>query len=103
MRLLRRIIVSGSAAVLAGSIMLAGEAPLRGPVPTAATPARAARPAPDRPSARFLADARIALIRYLGHNHPQVTLVRRPRSTAPRAGTAPRGAVAPGDPEVRTS
>jgi hypothetical protein len=108
MRLLRRIIVSGSAAVLAGTIMLAGEAPLRGgPVPTAAAPVRAARQAPDRPSARFLADARIALIRYLGHNHPQVMLVRRGTAphggTAPRRGTAPHGGVAPGGPEVGTS
>jgi hypothetical protein len=78
--------------------MLAGQAPMRGgPGPTAAAPVRAAQPSPDRPSARFLADARIALIRYLGRDHPQVMLVRR------RQGTAPHGGAAPGGPEVGTS
>src|SRR5712691_11780714 len=98
MRLLRCIIVSGSAAVLAGTFMLAGQAPgPAGPGPTAAAPARAAGPASHRPSAGFLADARTALTRYLQHNQPQVSLVHRPR------GAAPRGDMAPGGPEVGTS
>ena len=63
MRLLRYLIVSGSAAAMAGAVTLSGV--------TVAAPARASH----APSARFLAEARTALVHYLRHHHPQVMLV----------------------------
>ena len=65
MRLLRYLIVSGSAAVLAGAVTLSGAT-----ATSVAAPARASH----APSARFLADARTALAHYLRHNHPQALL-----------------------------
>jgi Peptidase A4 family len=103
MRLLRCIIVSGSSAVLAGTLMLAREAPgpadpgTAAPARAAATARAAARPS-HGPSARFLADARIALIRYLRYDDPHAMLLGHGRR-----GTAPRGGLAPGGPEVGTS
>ena len=98
MRLPRCIIVSGTAAVLAGTLMLAGHTPARvGPGPTEAASAGAAARGSHGPSATFLAAARVALIRYLRQDRPQVSLVHR------RRGAAPRGGVAPGGPEVGTS
>jgi Peptidase A4 family len=57
MRLMRCLLVSGSAAVAAGSVMLASQAA----VTTAAAPDRAAQ----QPSAQFVARARAALLSYL--------------------------------------
>src|ERR1700689_3642190 len=59
MRLLRCLLVSGSAAMVAGSVMIASQAA----VTTAAAPGRAAQP-----SAQFVARARAALLRYLETN-----------------------------------
>jgi hypothetical protein len=66
MRLLRCLIVSASAAAMAGAVTLSGVA-----ATTVAAPARASH----APSARFLAEARTALVHYLRHNHPQAMLV----------------------------
>jgi Peptidase A4 family len=65
MRLLRYLVVSGSAAAMAGAVTLSGAA-----ATGVAAPARASH----APSARFLADARTALAHYLRHNHPQALL-----------------------------
>jgi len=65
MHLLRYLIVSGSAAAMAGAVTLSGAT-----ATSAAAPARASH----APSARFLAEARTALAQYLRHNHPQVML-----------------------------
>ena len=66
MRLLRYLIVSGSAAVMAGAVTLSGVT-----AATVAVPARASH----APSARFLSEARTALAHYLRHHRPQVMLV----------------------------
>ena len=66
MRLPRYLIVSGSAAAMAGAVTFSGVA-----ATTVAAPARASH----APSARFLAEARTALAHYLRHNHPQAMLV----------------------------
>jgi hypothetical protein len=68
MRLLRYLIVSGSAAVMAGAVTFTGV--------TATTVAAPARVHHAAPSARFLSEARTALVKYLRHNHPQAMLVR---------------------------
>jgi hypothetical protein len=60
MRVWRYLLASGSAAVVAGSLILATQAT----VTTAAAPAHAAR----QPSAHFLAEARAALVSYLSSN-----------------------------------
>ena len=65
MHLLRYLIVSGSAAAMAGAVTLSGAT-----ATSVAAPARASH----APSARFLADARTALAHYLRHNHPQAML-----------------------------
>lgn len=67
MRLLRYLIVSGSAAAMAGAVTLSG-------VTTATTVAAPAR-SHAVPSARFLAEARTALAHYLRRSHPQAMLV----------------------------
>src|ERR1700735_1842599 len=65
MRLIRCLLVSGSAAMLAGGMMLtAGSA-----ATTSAAPAARAAQSASHPSARFLAEARSALVSYLKHNH----------------------------------
>jgi Peptidase A4 family len=70
MRLLRCLLVSGSAALMAGTLTLtAGSA-----VTTAAGPARAVQSASHHPSARFLAEARRALAKYLRHDHAPAEL-----------------------------
>ena len=66
MRLLRYLIVSGSAAAMAGAVTFSGVT-----AATVAAPARVSH----APSARFLAEARTALVHYLRHHHPQVMLV----------------------------
>jgi hypothetical protein len=71
MRLLRWLLISASsAAVAAALVFTAGSA-----VPTAAGPARTVH-AVWHPSARFLSQARAALVRYLSHSHPRVMLAR---------------------------
>src|SRR6516164_10435114 len=65
MHLLRCLIVSGSAAAMAGAVTLSGAT-----TTSVAAPARTSH----APSARFLAEARTALAHYLRHNHPQVML-----------------------------
>jgi Peptidase A4 family len=67
MRLLRYLIVSGSAAAMAGAVTLSGVT-----ATTVAAPGRSHV----APSARFLTEARTALVRYLRHDHPQAWLVR---------------------------
>jgi len=79
MRLLRYLIVSGSAAAMAGAVTLSGVT-----ATTVAAPARASH----APSARFLAEARIALVHYLRHNHPQAMLVHARRAHAVKNVTA---------------
>jgi len=78
MRLLRYLIVSGSAAAMAGAVTLTGAT-----VTTVAAPARASHAAPP---ARFLAEARTALASYLRHDHPQAMLVHPGRVNS-AAGT----------------
>ena len=87
MRVLRYLMVSGSAAVVAGSLTLATQAT----VTTAAAPDHAAT----QPSARFLAQARAALVSYLSTNeqappftsgNPGTRTVNQPASTL--AGTS---------------
>jgi hypothetical protein len=79
MRLLRYLIVSGSAAAMAGAVTLSGVT-----ATTVAAPARASH----APSARFLAEARTALVHYLRHNHPQAMLVHTRHAHAVRNVTA---------------
>jgi len=88
MRLLRYSIISASAAAVAGTMMFTGSA-----VTTAAGPARAAapashQPASHQPSARFLADARTALVRYLHHDHQPAEFVHTGRASSLRGTTA---------------
>jgi hypothetical protein len=83
MRLPRCLLVLGSAAMLAGALMLTAGST----VTTAAEPGRAVQPASHRPSARFLAEARTALVRYTRDDHPQVALVRT-GAPAIKAGTS---------------
>jgi Peptidase A4 family len=80
MRLLRYLIVSGSAAAMAGAVTFTG-----------ATATTVAAPAPVHhavPSARFLSEARTALVRYLRHDHPQAMLVHSRLPHAVRNVTA---------------
>jgi Peptidase A4 family len=77
MRLARCLLISGSAAVMAGSLVLGGEA--------AVTSMASATPPASAPSAHFLAAARTALVRYLRTSHPQISLVR-PGGPDHRAG-----------------
>jgi hypothetical protein len=79
MRLLRYLIVSGSAAAIAGAVTLSGAT-----ATSVAAPARANH----TPSARFLAEARTALAHYLRHNHPQVMLAHTGHAQAVRNVTA---------------
>jgi Peptidase A4 family len=68
--MVRYLLIPGSAAVVVGALTLAGGAAV-----TTAAPARAAHPAYHAPSARFLAQARKALVGYLRHSHPQIEFV----------------------------
>ena len=76
MRLLRYLIVSGSAAAMAGAVTLTGV--------TATTVAAPARVNHAAPSARFLSEARTALVKYLRHSHPQAMLVHARHARAVR-------------------
>jgi hypothetical protein len=79
MHLPRYLIVSGSAAAMAGAVTLSGAT-----ATSVAAPARASH----APSARFLAEARTALAHYLRHNHPQAMLVHKRHARAVRNVTA---------------
>jgi hypothetical protein len=79
MRLLRYLIVSGSAAAMAGAVTLSGVT-----ATTVAAPARSHA----APTARFLAEARSALVKYLRHDHPQAWLVHTRHAQAIRGVTA---------------
>jgi len=79
MRVLRTLIVPGTAALLAGTVTLSGA--------TAITAGGHARANPAVPSARFLAQARTALTGYLRRGHPQALLVH-PGTPAAAAGTS---------------
>jgi hypothetical protein len=79
MRLLRYLIVSGSAAAMAGAVTFSGVT-----ATTAAAPARASH----APSVRFLAEARTALARGLRHSHPQAILIHPGRAHAINGVTA---------------
>jgi len=81
MRLLRYLIVSGSAAAMAGAVTLTGAATAT----TAAAPTRVHHAAP---SARFISEARTALVKYLRHNHPQAMLVHTRQAHAVKNVTA---------------
>jgi Peptidase A4 family len=84
MGLARCLIIAGSAAAMAGSLVLGGEAAV---TTLGAAPAR---PASAQPSTRFLAEARAALARYLRSSNP--------------ANTQPGGHdVAPGRPAARST
>ena len=80
MRLLRYLIVSGSAAAMAGAVTLTGV--------TATTVAAPARVHHAAPSARLLSEARTALVKYLRHNHPQAMLVHTRHAHAVKNVTA---------------
>jgi hypothetical protein len=80
MRLLRYLIASGSGAVMAGALTLSGATATT----TVAAPARVSHAALH--SARFISEARAALVKYLSHDHPQALLVH-PVPVRGRAGT----------------
>jgi hypothetical protein len=80
MRLLRCLLASGSAAVMAGTLTFTA-----GPAATAG--AHRAGRAGAAPSARFLRQARSALVRYLHRSHPQIMLVHRGGAHAQLGGT----------------
>ena len=73
MRVPRVLVVSGTvAAVAAGTLIVAASSTIT----SAAAPARAVRPAAThRPSARFISEARAALVKYLHHNRAPAMLV----------------------------
>lgn len=80
MRMLRYLLIAGSAAVAAGSLVLAGQVAFT----TAAAPGGAARAAASQPSARFLARARTALVSYLKTSDPLPII----SSGGPKPGSA---------------
>jgi Peptidase A4 family len=82
MRLLRYSLIPATAAVVAGAMMFAGPG-----VTGAAGPVRAAG-AYHRPSARFLAEARTALVKYLRHGHQTAELVHPGGINSVRGATA---------------
>ena len=72
MRVPRVLVVSGTVAAVAGTLIVAASSTIT----SAAAPARAVRPAAThRPSARFISEARAALVKYLNHNHGTAMLV----------------------------
>jgi hypothetical protein len=80
MRLLRYLIVSGSAAAMAGAVTLTGA--------TAATTVAAPARVSHATSARFLSEARSEIARYLRHYHPQAMLVHTRGAHAVKGVTA---------------
>lgn len=73
MRMLKTCVATGAAAVAAAALLTSG--------------GTSTQLAHHQPSARFLMQARAALVRYLRHNHPQVMLARPPRQHGLRAVT----------------
>ncbi len=72
MRVPRVLVVSGTVAAVAGTLIVAASSTIT----SAAAPARAVRPAAThRPSARFISEARAALVKYLHHNRAPAMLV----------------------------
>jgi hypothetical protein len=80
MRLLRFLLIAGSAGVAALALAVGSV--------HAAAPGLARQPASYRPSARFLAEARTALVRYLHFDHPQIDFVHPGSAHAGLAGTS---------------
>jgi hypothetical protein len=80
MRLLRNLLVSGSAAVMAGALTFSA-----GPMMTTASAHQAGHAA--APSAKFLREARTALVKFLRHNHPTIQLVHPGQVKVGVAGT----------------
>jgi hypothetical protein len=80
MRTLRYLLVSGSAAAAAGAMMLAGQAA----VTTAAAPAHAVQLTAHQPSAKFIGQARAALVRYLRNSDPRISI----SPVGPKPGSA---------------
>jgi hypothetical protein len=78
MRMLRTLLVSGSAAVMAGALTF-----------TAGSVASTA--SAHAPSARFLSEARSALVSYLRHNHPQIQFAHPGEARTAVKGTAKVG------------
>jgi hypothetical protein len=71
MRLLRTMLVTGSAALAAGALTMT----VASTATTVASSGRSAHTASyHAPTAHFLAEARIALLHYLRHNHPTMML-----------------------------
>lgn len=80
MRLMRNLLVSGSAAVMAGALTFTA-----GPMVSTAAPHHAGRAS--APSAKFIKEARAALVSYLRHSHPTVMLAHHSGKTAGIRGT----------------
>jgi len=71
MRLLRTMLVTGSAALAAGALTMT----VASTATTVASPGRSAHTASyHAPTVHFLAEARLALLHYLRHNHPTMML-----------------------------
>jgi hypothetical protein len=88
MRVPRFLVVSGTAAVVAGTVIVAASSTIT----TAAAPAKAVRPAASRrPSAKFISDARAALVKYLRHNRAPAMLVHPARVSAIKGTTTTNG------------
>src|SRR6185437_1119316 len=73
MRLLRTMLVTGSAALAAGALTMT----VASTATTVASSGRSAHTAAayHTPSVHFLAEARLALIKYLQHHHPHLMVV----------------------------
>jgi hypothetical protein len=80
MRMPKICVAAGVAAAVAAALITSG-------VTSGGPPAHPAHPAGHQPSARFLAQARVALVQYLRHGHPQLRLARPPH----RRGPGPAG------------
>jgi hypothetical protein len=84
MRVPRVLVVSGTVAAVAGTLIVAASSTIT----TAAAPAKAVRPAAThRPSARFISEARAALVKYLHHNHGTALLVHPAQAGGPKSTT----------------
>lgn len=100
MRVPRVLVVSGTVAAVAGTLIVAASSTIT----SAAAPARAVRPtATHRPSARFISEARAALVKYLNHNHGTAMLVHPSRPTGIKGATATRSFNWSGYADVATS
>jgi hypothetical protein len=77
---MRNLLVSGSAAVMAGALTFTA-----GPMVPSAAAHHAGHAS--APSAKFIKEARAALVSYLRHNHPTVMLAHHGQTTAGIKGT----------------